>query len=377
LPDAPSPGTGWLPFRVTLLTVVVGLLVVTCVFLAIFALQRNQQNIAHLESEYLDEVADSTEREVSRLPRIAAHVLRVQLHHLASGVVSADSPIALARMFAGALQGDRMIKWVSYSEDRTGRDFLGDAVFAVFGAPRKAADHAEQAVACGIEIQRAREARNQETRERGWPRLEMGIGVDTGAAVVGNTGSVRRIKYGVVGHVVNSAARIESLTVGGQMLVSEATRAALGDRLVVQGPFEAEGKGLGTSMQVWQVLALRGDTDLVLPSPVSVLTTLRAPIAARIQLVLGKKIDTRPYEARVHRLGPGGAGLESDAPLAVFGPVQLHLSLSDGPGATEALDAKVISVSGPAGARTFVIRFTGLDWDTRERIAGLVTRSSG
>jgi hypothetical protein len=100
---------------------VVGLLAVTCAFLVIFALQRNQRHIAHLESESLDEVADSTAREVSRLPRVAAHVLRVQLHHLESGAVSAGSRIALARMFAGALQGDRTIRCVSYSEDRTGR----------------------------------------------------------------------------------------------------------------------------------------------------------------------------------------------------------------------------------------------------------------
>jgi hypothetical protein len=100
---------------------VVGLLAVTSAFLVILALQRNQRHIAHPESGFLDEVADSTAREVSRLPRVAAYVLRAQLHHLESGAVSAGSRIALSRMFAGALQGDRTVRWVSYSEDRTGR----------------------------------------------------------------------------------------------------------------------------------------------------------------------------------------------------------------------------------------------------------------
>ena len=54
--------------------------------------------------------------------------------------------------------------------------------------------------------------------------MEMGVGIDTGSAVVGNMGSPRRIKYGVVGNIVNVAARIETCTVGGQVLVSDSTR---------------------------------------------------------------------------------------------------------------------------------------------------------
>src|SRR5262249_21293784 len=144
-------------------------------------------------------------------------------------------------------------------------DFLGDSVFAVFGAPERAADHVEQAVACAIEMQCARGARNEANRDRGWPPLEMGVGIDTGTAVVGNMGSARRIKYGVVGHIVNTAARIETFTVGGQALVSNDVRRALSDRLVVDGPLEAEGKGLESAMILWEVLALRGEKMLMLP----------------------------------------------------------------------------------------------------------------
>ncbi len=93
--------------------------------------------------------------------------------------------------------------------------------------------------------------------------MEMGAGINTGLAVVGNMGSLRRIKYGVVGPIVNAAARIEALTVGGQVLVADSTRQALGDRLVVDGPFEAEGKGVEGVMRLWEVLALRGERMLV------------------------------------------------------------------------------------------------------------------
>ena len=107
---------------------------------------------------------------------------------------------------------------------------------------------------------------NDENRVRGWPLMEMGAGINTGPAVVGNMGSFRRIKYGVVGPVVNAAARIEALTVGGQVLVADATRQALGDLLVVDGPFEAEATGVEGVMRLWEVLAPRGERMLVLPS---------------------------------------------------------------------------------------------------------------
>ena len=160
-------------------------------------------------------------------------------------------------------------------------DFLGDAVFAAFGALETQADHAERAVACAIEMQHARAARNEENRARGWPPMEMGVGIGTGAAVVGNMGSLRRIKYGVVGHVVNVAARIETFTVGGQVLVSEATRQALGERLIAEGPLEVEGKGVSGTLRVWEVLALRGETARVLPDPVRSLCRPRCSARGR------------------------------------------------------------------------------------------------
>jgi adenylate cyclase len=250
-------------------------------------------------------------------------------------------------------------------------DFLGDSVFAVFGAPRADRDHVERAVTCAIEMQEARTTRNTETRERGWPPLEMGVGINTGPAVVGNMGAHRRIKYGVVGHVVNLAARIETFTVGGQVLVSDPVREVLGDRLLADGPLEAEGKGVGATMRLWEVRAFRGDRPLLLASPARALAVLAPPLEARLRLVVGKQVDTQVYRARLHRLGAGGAEIESDAPLAVFGALQLLLPV---PAAVEdplSVDAKVVKVSEDGKVRTALVRFTGVDWETQARIEGL------
>ena len=61
---------------------------------------------------------------------------------------------------------------------------------------------------------------NQQIKEWGLTSLEMGIGINTGEVVVGNIGSLKRTKYGIVGSQVNLTYRIESYTTGGQILIS-------------------------------------------------------------------------------------------------------------------------------------------------------------
>jgi adenylate cyclase len=248
-------------------------------------------------------------------------------------------------------------------------DFLGDSLFAVFGAPEASIDHAARAVACGIEMQIVCRARDEETRFRGWPPMEIGVGINTGPAVVGNMGSQRRIKYGVVGHSVNLAARIETFTVSGQVLVSESTREALDGRLVAEGPLEAEGKGVETSIRMWDVRGLRAVKDgpdgvsMELPSPVHDLLDLGRPLDARIRLIHGKRIESEVHAAQVTRLGASGSEFRSAVPVPVFTAVQVLLLGERA--AVGALDGTVIRLSEQMGAWYATVRFGGLDWDRR------------
>ena len=107
----------------------------------------------------------------------------------------------------------------------TVNEFIGDAILAIFGAPLRLSDHAERAVACAVEMQTAMGRVNLLNRKLGLPAVEMGVSLHTGDVVAGNVGSEKRAKYGVVGRAVNVAARIESYTVGGQILASEHTLA--------------------------------------------------------------------------------------------------------------------------------------------------------
>ena len=102
-------------------------------------------------------------------------------------------------------------------------EYIGDGILVLFGAPVAREDHARRAIACALAMQLAMDEVNERATAIGLPRLQMGIGISTGDVVVGNIGSERRMKYGVVGSPVNETGRIESATVGGQILVSEST----------------------------------------------------------------------------------------------------------------------------------------------------------
>jgi adenylate cyclase len=110
--------------------------------------------------------------------------------------------------------------------------YIGDAIMALFGAPLELPDHAARAVQCAIEMTATLEQLNREFRERGLPELGMGIGINTGVAVVGNMGSSDRLNYTVIGDNVNLASRLESATKEYQVpiIVSEATRAEITDQ---------------------------------------------------------------------------------------------------------------------------------------------------
>jgi adenylate cyclase len=102
--------------------------------------------------------------------------------------------------------------------------FIGDSVMAYFGAPVPQADHAQRAVQAAIDLQRAVAERNQRRAGSDAPIVSLGIGIHTGAVVVGTIGSDRRTDFTAVGDAVNVAQRLEKLARPEEILVSEAVQ---------------------------------------------------------------------------------------------------------------------------------------------------------
>lgn len=87
--------------------------------------------------------------------------------------------------------------------------FIGDAVMAIFGEPIQDENHPKNAVRCACEmLDKVKELQTKWLKE-GKPKIEIGIGINTGEAFVGNIGSEKRMEYTVIGDMVNLASRIE------------------------------------------------------------------------------------------------------------------------------------------------------------------------
>ncbi len=109
--------------------------------------------------------------------------------------------------------------------DHAGRvdKFVGDGLLAVFGAPRRQPDHADQALSAALAIMQA--VRRSDTE------LCIGIGINSGTVVAGNVGGAGRFEFSVIGDAVNVASRIEEATreTGDDILLAEATVELLQD----------------------------------------------------------------------------------------------------------------------------------------------------
>lgn len=137
-------------------------------------------------------------------------------------------------------------------------EFIGDAIFALFGLPDPSFDDARRAVACALEMQRAMAEVNLAAAAEGSPALEMAIGLDTGDVVVGNIGSELRAKYGAVGSHVNLSARIQAQAAGGRVMVTDSTRDAAGGGLVVCASALIDAKGFAEPVRVHDVRGIVG-----------------------------------------------------------------------------------------------------------------------
>lgn len=107
--------------------------------------------------------------------------------------------------------------------------FIGDCVMAVWGAPIASEDHAHKALQAAEDMMRFLENANPSWEEKYGITIHLAIGVNTGAAIVGNVGSDKRMEYTVIGDTVNVAARLEGIAGPDQILVGEATYSRVGD----------------------------------------------------------------------------------------------------------------------------------------------------
>ena len=136
------------------------------------------------------------------------------------------------------------------------KQFTGDGVMALFGAPQARADHAPRAVRAALGIVTRLERLNVLLEEKGFPALAIGIGIHAGEVVAGLIGPDERVEYGVVGEPVNLAARVESLTkdVAATILVSGEVASRLGSEFQLGRTESLPVKGKADPVRVVEIL---------------------------------------------------------------------------------------------------------------------------
>jgi len=107
--------------------------------------------------------------------------------------------------------------------------YMGDAIMSFWGAPLDDPDHARHALYAAMDMMDELKIMQEDFRNRGWPEVNIGIGLNTGVMNVGNMGSEFRMAYTVLGDAVNLGSRLEGLTkaYGVNIIVSESTRDAI------------------------------------------------------------------------------------------------------------------------------------------------------
>ena len=135
-------------------------------------------------------------------------------------------------------------------------NLIGDALMALFGVPETQPDDAVRAARCALEMQQRVAEVNAANRDAGLPEVQMGIGLNTGEVVAGNIGSERHAKFSVIGSPVNRAWRIESFTVGGQILASKGMVERAGAAIRTTGLLRVKLRGVDEPVEICEILGM-------------------------------------------------------------------------------------------------------------------------
>ncbi|MBT6503164.1 MAG: hypothetical protein HOK67_25010 [Deltaproteobacteria bacterium] len=248
---------------------------------------------------------------------------------------------------------------IIFQYNGTINEIIGDGLVVIFGAPKSTPDQTQNAIACAIEMQNAMQEVNRQNRALELPELEMGIGLNETEVIVGNIGSSKRTKYGAIGSGMNQAARIESYTVGGQILVSESILKENGQVLRVDQQFEVFPKGSDLPLKIYDIGGIAGNYNLSLESEHLNLQILAKKIPVKYTILEGKHVGRMDHDGHFVKLSSKSAEMVSDRPLETLINLKISLENAYEGLARTAFYAKVVK-SSESKERHRLIQFTSV-----------------
>ena len=239
-------------------------------------------------------------------------------------------------------------------------EIIGDALLVVFGAPENHGNDPERAIACAIEMQNKLGDLNIEIEEQGYSALEMGIGINTGSVIVGNIGSDLRMKYGIVGAAVNTAARIESNSIGGQVLIGESTHKLVEDKIKAELPQNVMMKGMKQPLVFYPVTSIKAGFDVTLVPPIRKKNSFGIKIAFQCWKIRDKKVDAIPIMGETISISDHEIEAEIASQLKPFTDLKIKFDFCLNAHCFEDIYAKSISSEKEMGKEKQLLRITSI-----------------
>jgi adenylate cyclase len=243
-------------------------------------------------------------------------------------------------------------------------EFMGDGILVLFGAPIARKDDVTRAIACAVAMQLAMKSVNEKIEQMGLTPLEMGIGINTAEVIVGNIGSEKRTKYGIIGSQVNLTYRIESYTLGGQIFVSESTIKEAGSIVTVIDEMEVQAKGVKQPIKIYEVGGIAGEYNLYLAKEEDeFFSDLPEAIPLHYAVLDGKNVGSAIIKGKLVKLSTKTALVCFDSnpnswELKPFTNIKINLFMPGNRAASEDIYAKILEK--PAEINSFYIRFTNI-----------------
>lgn len=147
-------------------------------------------------------------------------------------------------------------------EDGTIIEYIGDEIMTLFGAPARQEDHAVRAGRAALDMQRVLAEQRPKWESQGYPRIEIGVGLNAGPMLVGPIGSSDRQKYGALGDNVNLGSRLQGLTreYGVQILASDTWADRAAGAFVLRELDSVLVKGRQSTVTIYEVVGLANET---------------------------------------------------------------------------------------------------------------------
>ena len=155
---------------------------------------------------------------------------------------------------------------IVFKEEGTLDKYIGDAIMAIFNAPLELKDHPARACTVALNMARKVPELNKKWAKMGRPPIAIGVGLNTGEAVVGNMGAELRFDYTAIGDAVNLASRLEgqTKTYGVDIIASEHIYRACKDSFIFRDIDYIKVKGKEEASGVFHLMGFKGEEDKIL-----------------------------------------------------------------------------------------------------------------